>query len=207
MKLYRDIAPRDFDFWEGAKERAAMLTDEDWDKVEPILEDLYPEGTEDSTLNDLFWFDFDTIAEWLGYKDEEDMDMKRDPHCEPAECDYCGEEYDFNSACYSRITKRHYCCADCVKEAEDDFFKDHDDMSLEPIPSWALCYLVNGDPTGLTDEDIAVVDNWMKEVKFLDLEVVKYESGDVYEYFTKYPAFGDATQVTDCIIKFKDDDE
>lgn len=207
MKLSRDIEPRNFDFWSGAEERANKLTDEDWDIIEPILDDLYPDGTEDSTLNDLFWFDFDSIAEWLGYKDEEDMDLKRDPHYEPAECDYCGEEYDFNSACYSPITKCHYCCGECQDQAEADFFEDHEDMSLEKIPSWALCYLVNGDATGLSEEDIAIVNDWMKKTKFIDLEVVKYESGDAYTYFTHYPAFGKATDVTDCIIKFKNDDE
>lgn len=54
MKLSRDIEPRNFDFWSGAEERANKLTDEDWDIIEPILDDLYPDGTEDSILNDLF---------------------------------------------------------------------------------------------------------------------------------------------------------
>lgn len=207
MKLFRDIEPRNFDFWDGAEERANKLTDEDWDIVEPILEDLYPDGMEDSTLNDLFWFDFDSVAEWLGYKDEEDMDLKRDPHYEPTECEYCGEEYDFNSACYSPITKRHYCCGECQDQAEADFFEDHEDMSLEKIPSWALCYLVNGDTAGLSNEDITIVNDWMKKTKFIDLEVLKYESGDTYTYFTHYPAFGKATDVTDCIIKFQNDGE
>lgn len=30
----------------------------------------------------------------------------------------------------------------------------------EPIPTWALCYLINGDSTGLTENDIAMIDNW-----------------------------------------------
>ena len=28
--------------------------------------------------------------------------------------------------------------------------------TIEKIPTWALCYIINGDPTGLSDEDIVV---------------------------------------------------
>ena len=34
----------------------------------------------DTEINDFFWFDFDTIAQHLGYEDEEDFDRKRDPN-------------------------------------------------------------------------------------------------------------------------------
>ena len=30
--------------------------------------------------------------------------------------------------------------------------------TIEKIPTWALCYIINGDPTGLSDEDIKMVD-------------------------------------------------
>lgn len=36
---------------------------------------------------------------------------------------------------------------------------------IEPIPTWALCYLINGDPTGLTDDEIAMIDNGMPTTK------------------------------------------
>ena len=29
--------------------------------------------------------------------------------------------------------------------------------TIEKIPTWALCYIINGDPTGLSDEDIKMV--------------------------------------------------
>ena len=55
----------------GAKDNAETLTNEQLDMVESILEDAYPDGVEDTQINDFFWFDFDTIREWLGIKDEE----------------------------------------------------------------------------------------------------------------------------------------
>ena len=33
-------------------------------------------------------------------------------------------------------------------------------FTIECIPTWALCYLINSDPTGLTDEEIEMIDKW-----------------------------------------------
>ena len=30
--------------------------------------------------------------------------------------------------------------------------------SIEAIPTWSLCYIINGDASGLTDEEIRMVD-------------------------------------------------
>ncbi len=35
--------------------------------------------------------------------------------------------------------------------------------TIEKIPTWALCYIINGDPTGLSDEDIKMVDGFMQK--------------------------------------------
>lgn len=72
MKIYAEKALRHFKFWAGAKDNASELTDEQLDAVESILEDIYPEGMEETTINDLFWFEFDRIQEWLGMETEED---------------------------------------------------------------------------------------------------------------------------------------
>ena len=72
MKVYSEKSLRNFEFWSGAKSNAEELTLEQIDMVESILEDAYPDGMEDVQINDFFWFDFDTIREWLGIKDEEE---------------------------------------------------------------------------------------------------------------------------------------
>ena len=72
MKIYSEKSLRNFEFWSGAKENANELTSAQLDEVETILEDLYPEGMDETQINDLFWFDFDTIKEWLGITDEEE---------------------------------------------------------------------------------------------------------------------------------------
>ena len=72
MKVYSEINLRNFKIWCGAKENAETLTSEQLDMVESILEDAYPDGMRKTQINDLFWFEFDTIREWLGIEQEED---------------------------------------------------------------------------------------------------------------------------------------
>ena len=66
MKIISDISLKDFGFWSGAKDTAEQLTDEQFDQVEGVLEDLYPDGMTDTELNDIFWFESDKVYEWAG---------------------------------------------------------------------------------------------------------------------------------------------
>ena len=66
MKIISDISLKDFGFWSGAKDTAEQLTDEQFDQVETVLEDLYPDGMTDTELNDIFWFESNKIYEWAG---------------------------------------------------------------------------------------------------------------------------------------------
>lgn len=76
MKIFKEESLRYFDFWSGAKENAKELSGEQLDNIEFILEDLYPDGIDATTLNDMMWFEFDTIKEWLciEYDDENEDD-------------------------------------------------------------------------------------------------------------------------------------
>lgn len=71
MKLYREESIRNFDFWSGAKDTVKYLTEDELDTIEEMLEELYPDGMDETELNDFFWFENDTIAEWLGYENFE----------------------------------------------------------------------------------------------------------------------------------------
>lgn len=72
MKYYIENSLSNFHFWSGAEDRASILTDDQFEVVEQNMEELAPEGGwSDTAINDFFWFDFDTIAQWLGYRDEE----------------------------------------------------------------------------------------------------------------------------------------
>ena len=73
MRIYRDIPLTEFEFWVGAKDTIKYLTDYELEQLEQILEDLCPEGLSEEQLNDIFWFERDLIAEWLGYKDFDEI--------------------------------------------------------------------------------------------------------------------------------------
>ena len=60
-----------FQFWAGAKDFAAKLTDDECEILEEIIDDSFPDGIDETTLNDMFWFEQDEIAEILGTTVEE----------------------------------------------------------------------------------------------------------------------------------------
>ena len=53
MKVISEILLTNFEFWGGAKDRAKMLTYEELEQVEYVLEDIYEE-IEDVAINDNF---------------------------------------------------------------------------------------------------------------------------------------------------------
>ena len=63
------------------------------------------------------------------------------------------------------------------------------------IPTWALCYLANGDAEGLTEEDLRLVREW--ECHW-DAPISISTSGD--SYFSNCPAFGPPCDVEDCEV-------
>lgn len=72
MKLTSEKSLSNFNFWSGAKSNAEELTKSQLDTVESILEYIYPDGMNETSVNDLFWFEFDTVKEWLGIEEEEE---------------------------------------------------------------------------------------------------------------------------------------
>lgn len=78
MKIYTEKSLNSFEFWSGAKDTIKYLTESELDTIEAILEDCAPEeGYSDSDINDFFWFEDNTIADWLGYDDFEQLMNER----------------------------------------------------------------------------------------------------------------------------------
>ena len=75
------------------------------------------------------------------------------------------------------------------------------EKSIEKIPTWRLGYIINGDSTGLTDEEIRMIDNLFNQWK-IELICPITENGEVFPYFSHYPLFGKPTEVEDCIVLF-----
>lgn len=72
MKYTVEKSLSDFDFWCGAKDNAHKLTIEEFDQLESMLPDIFgEEAPTETAINDLFWFDFESICEWLGLDPDE----------------------------------------------------------------------------------------------------------------------------------------
>lgn len=77
MKIYYEHYLSDFKFWSGAKDNIKYLTEDDFTVVELELEEMYPDGIEETDLNDLFRFDMDEISKILGYDDFDELKKRR----------------------------------------------------------------------------------------------------------------------------------
>ena len=76
MKIISETSLAYFEYWSGAKDTANRIWEEKgkegFDQLEAILEDIYPDGIDETQLNDLLWFDAETVYEWLGISDEDE---------------------------------------------------------------------------------------------------------------------------------------
>lgn len=74
MKITKEISLKYFEAWSGAKDTLNELTESECEQLESILEDVHPDGMDETELNDILWFENDWIAECLGYKDWEHLE-------------------------------------------------------------------------------------------------------------------------------------
>lgn len=76
MTMTIEKALRDFHFWGGAAANAAKLTAEELDNLESQLEEIRGYNSEPwstTDINDILWFQFEDVCEWLGLDWEEVM--------------------------------------------------------------------------------------------------------------------------------------
>ena len=71
MKIYKETSLDSFEFWSGAEKFAQNLTEQELTTIERIIEDLYPNGIDETELNDLFWFEREMLCEWIGSSEED----------------------------------------------------------------------------------------------------------------------------------------
>lgn len=77
--------------------------------------------------------------------------------------------------------------------------------TTEKMPTWSLCYLINGDATGLTDNEILLIDKWMNDWQVQIVSPITDEEGNAQPYFSRYPLFGLPAEVEDCDILYLND--
>ena len=73
MKIYTELDITRFEAWSGAVDTYNRIVEEGkLDQLEQLLEELYPDGIEETQLNDLLWFEEEWLFECLGISEEEE---------------------------------------------------------------------------------------------------------------------------------------
>lgn len=71
MTITYELDLNSFQAWSGAKDTLERIQREGkCQALENILEELYPDGMTETELNDLLWFDSESVYEWLGIRSE-----------------------------------------------------------------------------------------------------------------------------------------
>lgn len=55
-----------FPWWSGAASNADLLTYDELDSLEGLFEDLFVDTPTETDINDVMWFEFEMICEYLG---------------------------------------------------------------------------------------------------------------------------------------------
>lgn len=74
MKITKEVSLENFEAWSGGKDTLNELTRSECEQLESQLEELYPDGIDETSLNDILWFENDWIAECLGYRNWEHLE-------------------------------------------------------------------------------------------------------------------------------------
>jgi len=86
MRIYSELDLNRFEAWSGAVETLDRVKEEGkTEELEEMLEENYPDGMSETELNDLLWFESDTVYEWLGISEEEEEDQEDEEEIEEDE--------------------------------------------------------------------------------------------------------------------------
>lgn len=67
MKVYKEISLHNFEAWSGAKDTKEIIIENGKEsEFDYLIEELYPNGLTETTLNDILWFDDEWVFETLG---------------------------------------------------------------------------------------------------------------------------------------------
>ena len=71
MTITYELDLNSFQAWSGAVDTLERIQREGkCAELENVLEELYPDGMTETELNDLLWFDSESVYEWLGIRSE-----------------------------------------------------------------------------------------------------------------------------------------
>lgn len=73
MKIFTEKGIAGFEAWSGAVDTKQTIIDNNKeDEFDALIEELYPDGIDETALNDLLWFEPEWIFEALSISEDED---------------------------------------------------------------------------------------------------------------------------------------
>ena len=76
MKLFKEESIYNFKAWSGAVDTQKRIIEENKeDEFEQLMDALYPDGLDETQLNDILWFEEDWIFEQLGIEEESELEF------------------------------------------------------------------------------------------------------------------------------------
>lgn len=147
MRIYNELDLNTFEAGSGAVDTLNRIRREGkCEELESALEEIYPEGIDETELNDLLWFDSETVYEWVGLRTESQIESE----IEEAKSELADLEDD-------------------LKALDEDYNADCEDASgIERMRIWIELYkddhnsLIND--IAQIKENIAELEKELKEV-------------------------------------------
>lgn len=168
----------------------------DWSASEGEVEIMwtvdYPDFGIAAGDTDHFVVEYDDVAPDNDY-DIEDNGLRDEI------CRLIGKEYpdlDFEPYDFDILNEREFWGDEATRNIYPYDESGIETDVVEGIPNWATCYIMYGDDSGLTPEDVAMVDKFVQDLEKDGLRLSHPISGSENE-FNSYPAFGDACDTED----------
>ena len=130
MKYYVETSLENFEAWSGGRDTLEVLIEKGLcDTVEACLEEALGEtDVSDTDINDILWFERDTIADWCGFSSWEALENgeEEDEEKEEEETDnnfsrWCGNQSRDCSGCpYQKLLKLGDCETAYYHDNPDD---------------------------------------------------------------------------------------
>jgi len=122
MKITKEVSLENFEAWSGGKDTLNELTSSECEQLESVIEELNPDGMDETQVNDILWFERDWIAECLGYRNWEHLER-----------DHAGETDEDHAR--DVLNKEYPLASDELKAMFDKFIEEEwtDDMDDDEI--------------------------------------------------------------------------
>ena len=79
MKIFTEQSIAQFEAWSGAKATKQTIIDNDKEaEFDMLIEELYPDGIDETQLNDILWFESEWVYEMLGISEEEEEEEEEE---------------------------------------------------------------------------------------------------------------------------------